>query len=133
LEKSNKSKDIRISNIEKKILSISSELSEKINQSETRQKELKFYELRNQELNKKMEKFEFLIKEKESFLLMYKNSQKKVNQLENENIEIKKKSKEWFSKFHTLVDFVYENGDSKIHEHISTMMLGKKDEDFEEK
>ena len=105
---------------------LSNELSEKINQSESRQKELKFFQLRNDELCKKMEKFEFLIKEKESFLLMYKNSQNKVNKLESERNEMKEEMKKLKNKFVLAVNCIFETNDQKLISQLDDILAGQK-------
>lgn len=93
---------------------VSGDLSEKIDQSEGRQKELQFFQLRNEELSKKMEKFEFLVREKESFLLMYKNSQMKVSELDRELQEHKHQLKKLKNKFELAVSCIFESNNQGL-------------------
>ena len=64
-------------------------LEKQIDSSEQARKQSEFLDLKNQSLESKIEKFEFLVRERDSYLSMYKNSQRKVNDLESgsENLE----------------------------------------------
>ena len=124
-ENSCKTKNQKIRNLEIDITKLDGELNERIDKFEITRKELKFVELQNQELNKKMEKFEFIIRERDSYLLMYKNSQIKVNKLDSEREEYKEEFKKVKQQFTRAVNTIFEtNNDSLISQ--LDVILGNK-------
>ena len=90
------------------------ELEDRIDSSEQALKKAEFLELKNQSLESKMKKFEFLVRERDSYLAMYKNSQRKVNDLEGQNGVLEEDLGRIKMRMTHILNSIYETNDQGL-------------------
>lgn len=65
-----------------------------------------------------MEKFEFLVRERDSYLAMYKNSQRKVNDLERKNNNLDEEMGRLRVRLTKIANAIYETNNQSLIDQI---------------